>query len=236
MPLKHDAPSEEVTTLRQWEGGITWMAHPDEQMRRASHALVTGEDVWLIDPLDAEGLGEKLAGLGSVAGVAVLTNSHGRHAERLADRHDVAIHAPACFDEDSHPLSGVQVPVKLFEEELADTGFELVWEKASSGWQEGALYHPDRRTLVVPDTLMTALFTGEDGRLEVMPFFRFSPPSDELGDLAVERILVGHGEPVFENTQAALEEALAGANRSTLGAIVTSLPTFARQMYSEVRG
>lgn len=236
MPLKFDGPGDEVTILRRWDHGLTWMAHPDEQMRRASHALVVDDEVWLVDPLDAAGLDEELATLGQVAGVAVLTNSHGRHAERLATRHDVGIHAPACFDEDSHPLRGFSVPVTLFEDELETTGFEVVWEKAGSSWQEAALYHPERRTLVVPDTLMTALFTGEEGRLEVLPFFRFSPPRAELGELDVERILVGHGEPVFEDAQSALEEALDGANRSTARAIVRSLPTFARQMYSEVRG
>lgn len=236
MTLKYDGPGADVTVVRRWDGGLTWMAHPDEGMRRASHALVVDDAVWLVDPLDAAGLDEELAALGTVAGVVVLTNSHGRHAERLADRHDVTIHVPSCFEMDSHPVSGFDVPVDWFEDELADTGFELVWEKAGSGWQEGALYHPDRRTLVVPDTLMTALFTGRDGRLEVMPFFRFSPPRADLGDLTVERILVGHGEPVFEDARTALDAALAGENRSTVGAIVTSLPTFARQVYSEVRG
>lgn len=250
MPLKYDRPGDEVTVVRRWEGGLTWMAHPDERMQRASHALVvgdsderrssenrpqSGDDVWLIDPLDADGLDAELAGLGTVAGVAVLTNSHGRHADRLADRHDVAVHVPACFAGGSHPVSGFDAPVEFFEAELADTGFELVWEKAGSGWQEGALYHPDRRTLVVADTLMTALFTGEDGRLEVLPFFRFSPPI-ELGELAVERVLVGHGEPVFEDAQTALDAALAGAHRGTVGAIVRSLPTFTRQVYGELRG
>jgi hypothetical protein len=247
MPLKHDSPGDEVTVVRRWEGGLTWMAHPDATMRRASHALVVGDsderssagdrtqsdaDVWLVDPLDADGIDAELATLGTVAGVVVLTNSHGRHADRLADRHDLAIHVPACFDA---PGSHFDAPVETFDAELADTGFELVWETASSGWQEGALYHPDRRTLVVPDTLMTALFTGEDGRLEVLPFFRFSPPQAELGELPVERVLVGHGDPVFENAQTALDEALRGAHRGTLGAIVRSLPTVSRQVYSELR-
>lgn len=235
MPLKYNEPGEDISVVRRWDHGLTWMAHPDALMRRASHALVLDGDVWLVDPLDAAGLEEEIATLGDVAGVVVLTNSHGRHADRLAARHDVAVHVPACFDEDDHPVSGFSRPVELFEDELGDSDFELVWEKASPGWQEGALYHPDRRTLVIPDTLMTALFTGKEGRLEVMPFFRFSPPRAELGELVVKRILVGHGEPVFENAQTALDEALSGAHRSTPGAIIRSLPTFARQMYSEIR-
>ena len=53
MTLRHDEPGEEVTTVRRWENGLTWMAHPDEGMHRASHALVIDDDdVWLVDPLD----------------------------------------------------------------------------------------------------------------------------------------------------------------------------------------
>jgi hypothetical protein len=32
------------------EAGLTWVM--DDWMQRASHALVDGEDVWLIDPVD----------------------------------------------------------------------------------------------------------------------------------------------------------------------------------------
>lgn len=237
MTLKHDEPGGEVTVVHRWEHGLTWMGHPDERMRRASHALAVDSDLWLVDPLDADGLDEELASLGTVTGVVVLTNSHGRHADRLAQRYDVTIHVPACFDEDTHPVSSFDAPVEFFEEELADTGFELVWEKDGRGWKEGAIYHPDRGTLVVPDTLVTALFTKEEGQLEVIPFFRLSPPHDGLGDLAIERILVGHGDPVVENAQAALEEALAGARRGAIPAIITrGVPTFARIAYNEVRG
>jgi hypothetical protein len=195
---------------------------------------VVGHDVWLVDPLDAEGLDEVLAALGTVAGVVVLTNSHGRHADRLAQRYGVAIHVPACFDSATDHFDA---PVDSFDDELAATGFELVWEKDSPGWKEGALYRPDRGTLTVADTLVTALFTGQDGRLEVLPFFRLSPPRDAFGDLSVERVLVGHGEPVVENAQAALDEALAGARRGALSAIIArGVPTFARIAYHEVSG
>lgn len=233
MPLKHDGPGDEVTVVRRWENGVTWMAHPNTEMRRASHALVVGRGVWLVDPLDAGGLDEELASLGTAAGVVVLTNSHGRHADRIADRHDVAIHVPACFDD---PADDFDAPVETFDEELADTGFELVWEKDAAGWKEGALYHPDRGTLVVPDALATCLFTSEQGRLEVFPLFRWSPPRQELGTLDVDRVLVGHGEPVLENAQEALDAALAVSRREVPSAIARSVPTFARIAYDEVRG
>lgn len=263
MALKKDEPGDEATIVQRWETGLTWMAHPDTEMRRASHALAVDsaerssagregrrpsgsrtepgdsrtqsgdDDVWLVDPLDAAGLDEELATLGTVAGVVVLTNSHGRHADALAERHDVAIHVPACFDD---PASDFDAPVETFDEELADTGFELVWEKDGSGWKEGALYHPDRGTLVVPDALMTCLFTGRDDRLEVFPLFRWSPPRQELGALDVDRVLVGHGEPMFDDAQDALNAALGVPRREVPTAVARSVPTFARIAYTNLRG
>jgi hypothetical protein len=137
-------------------------------------------------------------------------------------------------------VSGFDAPVEFFDEKLADTGFELVWERVYGPvrWYEGALYHPDRRTLVIPDTLMTAHLTVRIGRLEVVPFWRFSPPT-ELGDLAVERILVGHGEPVTDNAQTALEEAVAGVHGNAVGAVLRallrSLPKAPRFVYKELQ-
>lgn len=235
MPLKSNDRADETTVVGRWDDGFTWMAHPETRMRRASHAIAVDGEVWLFDPLDAEGLDSALDELGRVAGVVVLTNSHGRHANRLATRHDVTVHVPSCFDRTAHPVNSFEAAVASFDDELIDTGFELVWEKDGRGWKEGALYHPDRRTLVVPDALMTALFTGREGRLEVLPFFRFSPPRDELGELPVERVLVGHGEPVLEDAQAALASALDGAGGRAPTAIARSLPTLARQVYTELR-
>lgn len=235
MPLKVHGPGSDVTVVRAWNHGLSWMAHPDERMRRASHALVTGDEVWLVDPLDANGLDERIAGLGEVAGVVVLTNSHGRHADRLAQRHGVPIHVPACFDENAHPVATFDASVETFDDELADTGFELVWEKDGKGWMEGALYHPDRRTLVVPDALMTSLFARREGRLEVFPPFQFSPPRAALGRLTVDRVLVGHGEPVFEDAGAALAAAFEASSVGAATAVARSVPTFARIALQEIR-
>ena len=240
MPIRNDEPGEEVTVVHRWEKGLTWMAHTEPQMQRASHALVDSDEIWLVDPLDAQGLDEEIDALGTIAGIVVLDRHHGRHADRLAARHDVAIHVPTHLPKDSHPVSGFDAPVEFFDEELADTGFELVWQKTKPllQWYEGALYHPDRGTLVIPDTLMTSHLTVQDGRLEVVPFWRFSPPT-ELGDLAVERVLVGHGEPVTDDAQTALEEALAGVHGSAGGAIIRALlrtiPKMPRFMYKQLR-
>lgn len=235
MPLKYHGTGDDPTVVERWSDGLTWMAHPTEEMQRASHALVSDEGVWLVDPLDAAGLDEVLAPLGPVAGVVVLTNSHGRHADRVARRHDVAVYVPDCFDRDAHPVAGFEAPVEPIADRLADTGFELVWEKDASGWKEGALYHSERRTLVIPDTLMTSLFVDSAADLGVFPFFQLSPPRAALGDLDVDRVLVGHGEPVVEDARAALEDALDTTRLGAASAIVGALPTFARIAYHEAR-
>lgn len=59
MTLKHDTLGEEVAVVHRWEHDLTWMAHPDERMRHASHALAVDGDLWLVDPLDAEDLDEE---------------------------------------------------------------------------------------------------------------------------------------------------------------------------------
>ncbi len=73
----------------------------------------------------------------------------------------------------------------------------------------------------------------------MVPFWRFSPPT-ELGDLAVERVLVGHGEPVTENAQTALEEAIAGvhgsAGEAILRTLLRSMPKAPQYIYKELRG
>ncbi len=85
---------------------------------------------------------------------------------------------------------------------------------------------------------MSAHLTVEIGRLEVLPFWRLSPPT-ELGDLDVERVLVGHGEPVTDDVQTALEEAVAGVHGSTSGAILRgllrSMPKVPQYVYTELR-
>jgi hypothetical protein len=67
----------------------------------------------------------------------------------------------------------------------------------------------------------------------VVPFSYFSPPT-ELGELAVDRVLVGHGKPVTDNAQTALEEAVAG-HGSAGGAILRLLTFVPRGLYFELR-
>jgi hypothetical protein len=194
--------------IDRFEGGVGWIAYPNERMQRASHALATDEGVWLVDPVDAAGLDDLLAEFGEVAGVVVLLDRHKRDAARLANRHDVSVHIPSW-------MSGVDLdaPVERFDGMLAETGYRL--RKISTPlWQEAALYHEQEKTLVVAEAVGTAEYARTDAeRLGVHPVLRLLPPRQSFRDLAPEHVLVGHGAGVHENASAALSEALSGSRR-----------------------
>lgn len=224
MPIKRHAPGTDPAVTR-WDGGLTWIAHPDEAMCRASHAIAVGPDgrladgdaepdavdIWVVEPVDARGLDDRLADLGRVAGVVVLTGFHRRDAATVARRHGVSVFLPA-------PLAGLapklDAPVEVFERTLPGTRFEVVPLEVWRVWHEAALYDAASGTLVATDSLVTSpAGTAPDERLAVGPYLRLFPPRAALSGLAVERVLVGHGLPVLEGAETALETALAGAVR-----------------------
>lgn len=199
------------SALHKWPRGQTWLADPDEPMQRASHALVADGSVWVVDPVEADGIHPELEALGEVAGVVVLFDRHTRDAVAFAERYAVAVHLP-------DPLGGVAdelgVPVEPFAGELADTGYRSRSVVDNRFWREAALVGDGGRTVLVPEALGTNeyyLAAGE--RVGVNPALRLFPPRRQLGDLEPDRLLVGHGPPVIEAAGPALRDALAGARR-----------------------
>ena len=96
MPIYDRRSPSEYDIVDRWDGGIGWLAHPDETGRRTSHAVVGADGgVWVIDPLDAPGIDEELSALGDVRGVLVCSNYHVRDADRFAARHDVPVYCPS---------------------------------------------------------------------------------------------------------------------------------------------
>ena len=87
MPIKSSGTPSSWREIREWDGAASWIAFPDEKMKRASHALADGDDVWLVDPVDVDGLDDTLADLGTVRGVVVLLDRHTRDSAALARRH-----------------------------------------------------------------------------------------------------------------------------------------------------
>ncbi|GAA0193225.1 hypothetical protein [Halobaculum roseum] len=242
MPLKRDGVGDGLAFLDRWSHGFSWVAHPDEEFQRTGHAIAVGaadgdrrdgRAVWLVDPVDANGLDDEIAELGTVAGVLALSDNHGRHAARIADRHGVPVFVHEHLG-DPGDLGGDGTATG-FTGDPADTGFRTV-PVVSKLWREIALYHPGRATLVVGDALTTmASHTNPGERLAVMPHLRLSPPTDSLGGLPVERVLVGHGPGVHRDAADALARALDGARRGAPRAILGNLPELIRNAYVTVR-
>jgi len=225
MPIKERGPGADPA-FQRWSGGVTWIAHPGERMRRASHALIDDGDVWLVEPVDAEGLDAVVADFGEVAGVVVLAAYHRRDAAAVARRHDVAVHLPAAL---AGLADDLDAPVETFAGALGSTGYEPVTVYDGVPWAEAALYHPDDRTLVVTEALVASdQLTGTGERLAVMPYVRLLPPRGALSGLVVDRVLVGHGEPVLSDADAALETALADARRGAPGYYLRNVPYLVR--------
>jgi hypothetical protein len=208
MPFKESGESAALREIDRREHGVGWMAYPNETMQRASHAIEVDGEVWVADPVDAEGLDGLLAEFGDVAGTVVLLDRHKRDAAAIANRHGVSVHVPEWMDDVAPDLDA---PVERVHTELADTGIGVHKIVNNRFWQEAVLYVEDRGTLVVPEAVGTADYfrTGSE-RLGVHPMLRPFPPGN-LRRFSPERVLVGHGEGVHEDAAAALADALSGS-------------------------
>ena len=209
MPAKATAEPADPAVVDQWDGGVGWIAHPEETMERASHALATDEGVWLVDPLETPGVADRLGDLGEVAGVIVLSNYHLRDADVFAERYDVPVTLPV-------PMTGVEdslaAPVDRLEIGTAVGGYELFTVAHSPWWQEYGL--DDGEILVVGESVGTADYLrAGDEALGVMLLRRLTPPRAALAGRDPDRVLTGHGPGLHEDAGHALEEALRNARR-----------------------
>ena len=209
MPAKATAEPTDPAVVDQWDGGVGWIAHPEETMKRASHALATEEGVWLVDPLYAPGVDDLLADVGEVAGVILLSNYHLRDADGFAERHDVPVTLPA-------PMTGVEdrlaAPVDRLAVGATIGEYELFTVAHSPWWREYGL--DDGETLVVGESVGTAGYLrAGDEALGVMLLRRLTPPRAALAGRDPDRVLTGHGPGLHENAGEALEDTLSSARR-----------------------
>jgi hypothetical protein len=177
--------------------GFGWIAEEPKLLQRASCALVADGQVWLVDPVDVDGLEERIRAAGRPTAVLQLLDRHRRDSATLAQAYDVPLHFV--------PRAG------------APGGpFEVLRSVSLPLWREAALWWPERRTLVVADALGTApYFLVPEERLGVHPFLRLLPPRS-LAGLEPEHVLCGHGEGLDgAETAQALREALRTARRRT---------------------
>lgn len=211
MSSRVDERPSDFEEIDRFDGGVGWIAHPEETMRRASHALEIDGDVWVFDPVDAEGIDDLFAEFGDVAGVVVMLDRHKRDAAAVADRHDVPVYLPEFFEGVTEELDA---PVARFDDELSDTGLRAFPVVDNRFWQEVALYNPADGTLVVPEAVGAAdYFLAGDEDLGVHPMLRLAPPREPLRSIAPERVLVAHGPGVMADASRTLEDALAGSRK-----------------------
>jgi hypothetical protein len=195
----------DITVTHRHDWGVGWIAAEPAYMQRASHALTHGGGVWLVDPVDGEGLGEEIAALGEVRGVIQLLDRHPRDGAALAERHDV-------------PL--LRTPF----DRVPGTPFEPVAVMRRRRWDETALWWPEPRVLVVAEALGTAPYFRAPGEpVGVHPMLRLTPPR-ALAGFAPVHLLVGHGAPL-EGPDVAerVREAVAGS-RSQIPRWLAGLP------------
>jgi hypothetical protein len=74
----------------EFDGGFGWIV--DEFMERCSHALDDDGRVWVVDPVDGDGVEERIRAAGTPAGVLQLLDRHNRDCAALAARLGVRHH------------------------------------------------------------------------------------------------------------------------------------------------
>jgi hypothetical protein len=210
MSTKGTGRATDWTEIDEWAGGTGWMAYPDEDLQRASHALAGEDGLYLVDPVTFDGIEDFLADHGEVAGIVVLLNRHKRDAAELANRFEVPAYVPEFMDDVRRDLDA---PVEPIGRELPGTEYAVRTVIDNFLWKEAALYGEETETLVVPESVGTSeFFRTSDERLGVHPGLRLNPPK-KIARFRPERVLVGHGEGVFEDAAAALEDALSNARK-----------------------
>lgn len=239
MPVFDRSTSTEAEIIDQWDGGFGWIAHPDEDGRRASHALRANDGVWIFDPLEAPEVYQRIAELGTVKGVVLLSSFHCRDTNQFADRYDVPVYLPSWMN---RPTDEIEVPIKRYEAppgewtELAESGVSVRTIDSSFWWRETIAYHHTDGTLRVPDLLSPIPeFRMGDEQIGCYLFHRLSPPRNAFSDIDPDRILFGHGEGISEDCKETLDTTLTNARGYLPHALVFQLPHHLLAIGSAVR-
>lgn len=190
-----------------YDFGFSWW--PGEAATRTAHALDTGEGgVWLVDPVDVPEAVDRAVAQGTPAGVIQLLDRHNRDCAAIAAR--------------------LGVPHLRVPDAVPGSPFAVVRVLHVPGWREVALWWPERRALVVAETIGTnQVFAVGPGAAGMHPLLRALPPG-ALRAHRPDHLLVGHGRPLHgPEAAAALEQAYARSRRD--------LPRFAARIPGWVR-
>jgi hypothetical protein len=188
------ATVELVRIVDELEFAFGWIAPEPRFMQRASHAVVAGGRVWVLDPVAGGDVLDRVRALGEPAGVVQLLDRHGRDCALFARELDVPHH---------------RVP----DTPPAGAPFEVLPVLHRKRWHEIALWFPAEQTLACADALGTApYYRARSERIGVSPLLRLTPPRSLLR-VAPVHVLVGHGAGVHDEATAAVGEAVSGARR-----------------------
>ena len=254
MPMYDRREATACVPIDRWEGGVGWLAYPDEEGQRASHAFREDGELWLFDPIDAPGVEELLAALATGEDRRNLDDSddrtnldEGDDATSAVDTDELAAQvASVVVCSDYHARNAetfaerydvaVHVPSALDRSaERIDVpvqrfddgiaGFDVRILKPLYAWHEAIAYRERDRTLYVPDSLSsTPKFTVGDERIGLPTPSRLRPPSDRFAGMTPDRVLFGHGEGIFDGADAALRDTLGNARRRLPRALLTNVP------------
>ncbi len=209
--------------------GCSWTPADDSAMELHAHALRDGDDVWLIDPLDGDGLDVALTELGGrVAHVVVLLDRHQRDSAALAERYGARLHVVGGPIRQDLPERA-----ERFDDELVDSPFTVVPVRSSGRlWQERALWWPEHELLVVAESLgsSAAFRAGSDTSIATHPVLRLTPPRAAFARATPRTVLFGHGPAVTEDATAALRAALEEARARTPHFVLGSLRSAAQRV------
>jgi hypothetical protein len=206
-----------VRFVDEFEGSFGWTPATAELRRRTSHAVSSGGRVWIVDPLDGDGIDERIRALGEPAGVVQLLDRHTRDCRRVAERLGAPLHVT--------PFAGVEV-----------APFDVVRVLDVPGWHEVALWFPAELILVCADAVgSAAYFRARGERLGVHPLLRLWPPK-ALARFEPTQLLLGHGEGLAgDEAVAALSSALRTARRRIPGWLLRLPQSRRRHQYTSVR-
>jgi hypothetical protein len=179
----------------EFDGTLGWTPAKRELRRRTSHAVASGGRVWIVDPLDGDGIDERIRALGEPAGVVQLLDRHNRDCRAVARRLGVPLHVT--------PFGGIE-----------GAPFEVVRVVAVPGWREAALWFPGELILVCGDAVGSApYFLAKGERVGVHPLLRLWPPR-RLARVRPQQLLLGHGEGLAgDEAVEALQAALRTSRR-----------------------
>ena len=195
----------------EFGGSLGWTPAEAELRRRTSHAVASGGQVWIVDPLDGDGIDGRIRQLGEPAGVVQLLDRHDRDCRAVAERLGVPLHVT--------PFGGVE-----------GAPFDVVRVVDFPGWREVALWFPGERILVCGDAVGSArYFRARGERIGVHPLLRPWPPKT-LARFEPRQLLLGHGEGLAGDEAAQALKAAIHSSRRRIPAWLAALPQSRRRV------